>query len=118
MVTYPEFSEALAAVAARTDGINAIPLETILDSIPTVDQLEDLAAGTVVLLRCDLDMPVKNGTVVDLSRVQANSPTIKFCAEKGCIVVLFGHLGRRPDTSVAPVCKAYSDELGRDVQLV
>ena len=50
--------------------------------------------GKKVLLRGDLDVPLKNGEVVDDFRIKAALPTIKFLVEKGAKTIIIGHLGR------------------------
>ena len=117
-MSYEEFHAKLHRVFSRDPELDAIALEQILDSIPTVDRLGALPKGSVVLLRADLDMPVKDGKVADLSRIKANSPTIKYCSDQGWKVVVFGHLGRDGSVSVAPVCQGYSEQIGRPIKLV
>lgn len=118
MISYHEFHRQLYRIFSQDPGLDAIPLEEILDCIPTVDQLQDVPEGTIVLVRTDLDMPVKDGRVVDLSRIKANSPTMKYCCEQGWKVVIFGHLGRDKSISVMPVCEGYSEEIGQNIELI
>jgi phosphoglycerate kinase len=118
MISYDEFYKQLHLVFSRDQELDALPLEEILNSIPTVNQLGEMTKGTVVLVRSDLDMPIKNDEVIDLSRIRANSPTIRYCSDQGWKVVIFGHLGRDKNISVMPVCKGYSKEIGRDIKLV
>ena len=93
MISYDKFYQQLYRIFSQDPQLDSIPLEEILDFIPTVDRLKDVPEGTTVLVRVDLDMPVVDGKVADLSRIKANSPTIKYCSEQGWKVVLFGHLG-------------------------
>ena len=118
MIAYPTFRLHLHRLFSNDPALDAIPLETILDAIPTADQLRDLGPGTVVLLRCDLDMPIQGHRVADLARIKANSQTIRYCVTQGWRVVIFGHLGRDKTVSVRPVCQAYSSEIGQEIELI
>ena len=66
-------------------------------------------AGKRVLIREDLDVPVKNGVITSDARLRAALPTIKAAIEKGAAVMVYSHLGRpvegepKPEQSLAPV---------------
>jgi len=81
-------------------------------------------AGKRVLIREDLNVPVKDGEVTSDARIRASLPTIKFALEKGARVILMSHLGRPeegkydPELSLAPVARRITDLLGRQVPLV
>jgi len=88
----------------------------------TLRTIESLGAlsGKVVLLRCDLNVPLKDGTITDDGRVRASVPTIRLLLEKGAKVVVMSHLGRPegapdPKYSLAPVAVRLSELLGVDV---
>ena len=72
----------------------------------------------VVLIREDLNVPIKDGKVTSDARLQASLPTIKLALEKGAAVVVCSHLGRptegTPETiySLAPVADYLTDKLG------
>lgn len=77
-----------------------------------------------VLIREDLNVPVKDGVVQSDARIVAALPTIRLALEKGAAVMVCSHLGR-PDegqfseeNSLAPVAAYLSQALGRDVPLV
>lgn len=77
-----------------------------------------------VLIREDLNVPVKDGVVQSDARIVAALPTIRLALEKGAAVMICSHLGR-PDegqfseeNSLAPVAAYLSKALGRDVPLV
>jgi phosphoglycerate kinase len=77
-------------------------------------------SGKVVLLRCDLNVPLKDGTITDDGRVRASVPTIRLLLEKGAKVVVMSHLGRPegapdPKYSLAPVAVRLGELLGVDV---
>ncbi|MGP5203005.1 phosphoglycerate kinase [Psychrobacter aquimaris] len=73
--------------------------------------------GKVVLIREDLNVPIKDGKVASDARLQASLPTIKMALEKGAAVIVCSHLGRptegSPESiySLAPVAKYLSDKL-------
>jgi phosphoglycerate kinase len=76
--------------------------------------------GKRVLLRADLNVPVRDGKITDLTRIERLSPTIAELAEKGARVIVVSHFdrpgGKRVDTmSLRPVAAALRDVLGRDV---
>ncbi len=73
-----------------------------------------------VLLRCDLNVPIKDGFITDDGRIRASLPTIKHLVEQGAKVIICSHLGR-PDGSrvqkysLAPVAKKLAELLEQDV---
>jgi phosphoglycerate kinase len=115
---FPTFNEDLHRVVGQDPELDKLPLETILDSIPRVDELTDLSPGATVLVRADLDMPVKDGKVADMSRIEADSQTIKYCNERGWKTVMLGHIGRDKDNSLAPVREAMSAHVGLPIELI
>ena len=77
-------------------------------------------AGKRVLLRCDLNVPIKEGVIRDDGRIRASLPTIKYLIDNGASVVIMAHLGRpkgerNPDMTLAPVATRLSDLLGLPV---
>ncbi len=84
----------------------------------TVDDIQ--FAGKKVLVRCDFNVPLKNGVITDENRIVAALPTIKKIMNDGGKVVLCSHLGKpkgepRPELSLAPVAKRLSELLGKEV---
>jgi phosphoglycerate kinase len=78
-------------------------------------------AGNRVFLRCDLNVPLKEGVIKDDGRIKASLPTIQALLEKGASLVIAAHLGRpkgeaKPELSLAPVAKRLSELLGREVK--
>lgn len=114
----PEFAQAIARLLDPHDALNSIPLESLLAVIPKLDELASLPAGTPVLVRADLDVPLENGQVVDPTRLEAASETLQFCRDRGWKTIVFGHLGRDPGNSLAPVCQTMRDRLGIPFQFV
>ena len=85
----------------------------------TLDDLD--VAGKRVLVRVDLNVPMKDGKVTDATRLDAVAPTINELADKGAKVILLAHFGRpkgkpNPGMSLAPVAGPLSDALGRKVR--
>lgn len=83
--------------------------------------------GRRVLIREDLNVPVKDGRVSSDARIQAALPTLRQALEAGAAVLVCSHLGRpdegesarsQPENSLAPVAARLSELLGRDVPLV
>ena len=76
--------------------------------------------GKRVFLRCDLNVPLKDGVIKDDGRIKASLPTIKVLLEKGASIVIAAHLGRpkgeaKPELSLAPVAKRLGELLGREI---
>ena len=78
--------------------------------------------GKKVLVRCDFNVPLKDGVISDDKRIVASLPTIKYLSEHGAKIILCSHLGRPkgealPEFSLAPVAKRLSELLGKDIPL-
>ncbi len=91
----------------------------------SVIKMTDLdLAGKRVLIRQDLNVPIKDGKVASDKRVRASMPTIKHCIKAGAKVMLMSHLGRptegepADEFSMQPVATHLSDALGREVRLI
>ncbi len=87
----------------------------------TVDDLS--VKGKKVLVRCDFNVPLKNGEITDETRIVAALPTIKKLMGDGAKVILCSHLGKvkngpNEGESLAPVAKRLSEKLGKDVVFV
>ena len=81
------------------------------------------AKGRRVLVRCDFNVPLKNGEITDETRINAALPTIKKLIGDGAKVILCSHLGKvkngpNEGESLAPVAKALSSKLGKDVKFI
>lgn len=77
--------------------------------------------GKRVFLRCDLNVPLKEGIITDDGRIRASLPTIKSLIERGAALVIAAHLGRpkgeaKPELSLAPVALRLSELLGIEVK--
>lgn len=82
--------------------------------------VEDLQVkGKKVLVRCDFNVPLKDGQITDENRIVAALPTIKKLIENGGKVILCSHLGKpkepNPEFSLQPVAKRLSEKLGKEV---
>ena len=87
-------------------------------SFTTLQSLD--VAGKRVLLRCDLNVPIKEGVIRDDGRIRASLPTIQYLVDNGASVVITAHLGRPkgervPEMSLAPVAHRLGDLLDRPV---
>ena len=91
----------------------------------SVIKMTDLdLAGKRMLIRQDLNVPVKDGKVTSAKRIEASMPTIKHCIEAGAKVMLMSHLGRptegepAAEFSLQPVADYLTDVLGKEVKLI
>ena len=81
-------------------------------------------AGKRVLIREDLNVPVKDGKITSDARIRASLPTIRLALEKGAAVLVCSHRGRpeegvfSEENSLAPVAAYLSEALGCEVPLV
>ena len=81
-------------------------------------------AGKRVLIREDLNVPLKNGSITSDARIRAALPTIKAAASAGAKVMLMSHLGRPEEgvydqaASLEPVAEHLSEALGQNVRLI
>ena len=88
-------------------------------SLRTIDSLGDLR-GKRVIVRCDLNVPLKNGQITDDGRIRASLPTLNALLHAGARVIVVSHLGRpdgEPDSkySLEPVAQRLSELLGKPV---
>ncbi|CAB5240040.1 unannotated protein [freshwater metagenome] len=89
--------------------------------------MSDLASldvvGKRIFLRCDLNVPLKDGAITDDGRIRASLPTISSLLERGASLVIGAHLGRpkgevKPELSLAPVAKRLSELLSKPVKFL
>jgi len=88
----------------------------------TVDDLTGLQ-GKKVLVRCDFNVPLKDGVIQNFNRIDGAVPTIKKLLDQGAKVILCSHLGKPkgeplPEMSLEPVAPALSERLGVEVKFV
>ncbi len=88
-------------------------------------KLTDLdLAGKRVLIRADLNVPVKDGKVTSDARITASMPTIEHCANAGAKVMVMSHRGRpeegvySEENSMAPIADDMSAKMGKTVRLI
>ncbi len=89
----------------------------------TLDTLPELSTekeGLRVLLRCDLNVPIRDGRVIDGTRIERLVPTIKELLAKRCRVILISHFGRPegravPEMSLRPILEVLEQSLGLPV---
>lgn len=85
--------------------------------------IEDIdVAGKKVLVRCDFNVPLKDGEITSDKRIVSSLPTIKYLLGQKAKVILCSHLGRpkgepNPEFSLAPVAKRLSELLGQEVKM-
>ena len=74
-----------------------------------------------VIIRCDFNVPMKEGKIVDDTRIVEALPTIKYCLENNCKVILMSHLGRIKEeadlekNSLSPVADRLAELLEKDI---
>ncbi|MBN9158227.1 phosphoglycerate kinase [Microbacterium sp.] len=88
-------------------------LESLKESVGSLD-------GARVIVRCDLNVPLRDGVITDDGRVRASVPTLKALIDQGARVIVVSHLGRPdgapdPQYSLAPVAVRLGELLGRPV---
>ncbi len=83
--------------------------------------IEDInVRGKRCLVRCDFNVPLKDGKITDENRLVGAMPTIKYLIDNGAKVILCSHLGKpkgepKPELSLAPVATRLSEMLGQEV---
>ncbi|WP_367489591.1 phosphoglycerate kinase [Snodgrassella alvi] len=81
-------------------------------------------SGKTVVIRVDMNVPVKDGVIADDTRIRASLASIRFCLQQGAAVVVLTHLGRpkagapKPEDSVAPVAQRLGELLRQEVRVV
>ena len=77
-----------------------------------------------VLIRCDFNVPIKEGKIIDDTRIVSSLQTINYCLEKNAKIILFSHLGRVKEeadlekNNLAPVAIRLSELLNREVKFI
>jgi phosphoglycerate kinase len=84
----------------------------------TIEDIDVL--GKRVLVRCDFNVPLKDGKITDENRLLGALPTIKYLMEHGAKVILCSHMGKpkgevKPELSLAPVAKRLSQLLNKEI---
>ncbi|WP_298843771.1 phosphoglycerate kinase [Clostridium sp.] len=84
----------------------------------TIEDIE--VKGKHVLVRCDFNVPLKDGVITDVNRLVGAMPTIEYLIKNGAKVILCSHLGKpngeaKPELSLAPVAKKLSEMLKKEV---
>ncbi len=85
--------------------------------------LEDVSVqGKRVLVRCDFNVPLKDGVITNDKRIVSSLPTIQYLVDHGARVILCSHLGRpkgevKAEYSLAPVAERLSQLLGQEVKM-
>ena len=90
-------------------------------NLPTIDDLD--VAGKRVLVRCDLNVPLKDGEITDDMRIRSATPTLQALLERGARLIVCSHLGRPKgkvveELRLAPVARAIGRLMGREVHAV
>ena len=80
-------------------------------------------AGKKVIERCDFNVPMKEGVITDVTRIEASLPTIEYILSQGASLILMSHLGRPkgkadPAYTMKPVAEKLSEYLGKEVKFI
>ncbi|WMY92350.1 phosphoglycerate kinase [Snodgrassella communis] len=81
-------------------------------------------SGKTVVIRVDMNVPIKDGVIVDDTRIRASLASIRYCLQQGAAVVVLTHLGRpkagapKAEDSVVPVAQRLGELLGQSVRVV
>ncbi len=79
--------------------------------------------GKTVLIRTDMNVPLKNGVISDDTRMRASLPSLEYCLENGAAVIVMTHLGRptegefKPEDDVTPIALRLGELLGKPVKV-
>jgi phosphoglycerate kinase len=90
--------------------------------VPAARNIKDLdLRGRKALIRVDFNVPIKNGTIQEDTRIRASLPTIRYALEQGATVILMSHLGRpkgkpNPEYSLKPIAAHLATLLGKPVE--
>ncbi|MEQ8210144.1 MAG: phosphoglycerate kinase [Lacipirellulaceae bacterium] len=117
-VTQQEMQSWIETLLAGRQANPDLDLNDYLAEIPRLESLEDLPAGTPVLVRADVD--AKPGEKIGEGDIRLRSmvETLNYGRTKGWKLVLFGHIGRKPEGSLEKVAKRLGELLETDVPLV
>lgn len=81
-------------------------------------------SGKTVLIRADMNVPLKNGTITDDTRIRASIASIQYCLQHGAAVIVMTHLGRptegvpKPEDDIAPIAQKLSELLAMPVTVL
>ena len=87
-----------------------------------VKEIKDLRQK-IVLLRLDLNVPIKDGKIIDETRINKTLPIFKYLIEKNCRIVVLSHVGRPKgkkvfDLSLKPICKNLEKKINKKIELI
>ena len=74
------------------------------NNLPTIEDIKDLK-GKRVVLRLDLNVPIKNGKIAETMRIDRAMPTIKYLSKKKAKVVVISHIGKDETSSLKPIVR-------------
>ena len=88
----------------------------------SIDELHDLSNKTV-LLRLDLNVPLKNGKIIDSTRIDKIVPTLNFLIKKNAKIIIISHVGRPrgkiiKELTLKPICENLKFKLKHEVKLI
>ena len=117
-VTAEKIATFARGILGDDPNVPKLPVEKYLEAIPRLHSLADLPSGTPVLIRGDVD--AKPGAKVgdgDI-RLRSMKVTLDYARNKGWKIVIFGHIGREPEKSLAKVRTRLAEILGCEVGFI
>ena len=117
-VTQQEMQAWIEMLLAGREANPDLDLNDYLADIPKLESLADVPAGTPVLIRADVDAKPGDSVGEGDIRLRSMVDTLNYGRERGWKLVLFGHIGRKPEGSLDKVAGRLSELLDADVTLV
>lgn len=118
LATNAQMEELIQALLAGRAAAPKLELADYLAAIPRLDSLSDLPSGTPVLIRGDVDCKPRASVGEGDIRLRSMVETLDFGMRRGWKQIIFGHIGREPEKSLAKVAARLSEILGKDVPLI
>lgn len=91
----------------------------------SLNKIKDLSVqGKIVLIRVDMNIPIKNGKIVDDTRIRASLPSIEYCLNHGAAVIMMTHLGRptegqpKVEDDVSVIADRVGEMLGKTISVI
>jgi phosphoglycerate kinase len=117
-ISHEEMADWIRKLLGADTSCPRLPLEGYLEAIPQLDSLADVPSGTAVLVRGDVD--AKPGAKIGEGDIRLRSmlETLEFGRKRGWKQVIFGHIGREPEKSLAKVRDRLGELLGCQVAFI
>ncbi len=117
-LTTEQMQQWIANLLAGHAALPELELADYLEAIPRLDSLDDLPAGTPVLIRGDVDAKPGDSIGQGDIRLRSMTETLEFGRQRGWKMILFGHIGRKPEGSLVKVAARLGELLQCEVPLI